>query len=71
MKSLNKFINEAKKLNIYEISDALVDLIVENDNDIMGVVESFLEIIEGDLNEKNSEYVKSFKDAIVDYSKGC
>ena len=64
-------LTEAKKLDIYQISEALIKLIIENDNDIMGVVESFLDQVEEDLSYKNSEYVKSFREAIIDYSKGC
>ena len=69
MKSLTTFITEGKKLDIYEISQGLVNLISDNDKDLSDVVASFIEIVESDLDEKNPEYLKAFKKAVLDYTK--
>lgn len=67
--SKDEYIAESKKLNIYEISEGLVNLIADNAKDLDDVVASFIEEVEDLLDEKNPEYLKAFRKAVLDYAK--
>lgn len=69
MKSLQQTITESKKLDIYQCSESLVNIMLDNKNDIMDVIESFLELVESELEDKNPENLKAFRDGVLDYAK--
>ena len=69
MKSLQETITESKKLDIYQCAEGLVNIMLENKDDVMDVIESFLELVEDDLENKNSSSIKAFRDGVLDYSK--
>lgn len=69
MKSLNNYITEAKKLDIYQCAEGLANIMLDNKDDIMDVIESFLELVEDELENKNSSSIQAFRDGVLDYAK--